>query len=96
VVTPKDKASEWDSYMVPFQHANSSPHQQRTKRGSAAGHKFRVGQTLFFSPSIFERAAQKGLYKVVGLLPAEEGDNQYRLKSEADGHERVVRESQLG
>jgi hypothetical protein len=59
------------------------------------GHKFTVGQTLFFSPNAFEDAAEKGAYCVVRLLPADSGDNQYRLKSVADGHERIVRESQL-
>jgi hypothetical protein len=60
-----------------------------------AGHKFVVGQSLFFSPSIFETASAKGTFRVVSLLPADAGDNQYRLKSDADGHERVVRESLL-
>ncbi|MDR3515511.1 MAG: hypothetical protein P4M00_06830 [Azospirillaceae bacterium] len=59
------------------------------------GHMFKVGQTLFFSPSIFEAATRRGNYRVVALLPADGGDNQYRVKSATDGHERVVRESQL-
>ncbi len=58
-------------------------------------HKFRVGQVLNFAPSIFESAARKGSYVVVSLLPPEGGENQYRLKSESDGHERVVHEGQL-
>jgi hypothetical protein len=31
----------------------------------------------------------------VRLLPAEASDQQYRVKSTLDGHERVVKESQL-
>ncbi|PKU24747.1 hypothetical protein CWS72_10100 [Telmatospirillum siberiense] len=58
-------------------------------------HRYKVGQVLHYSPGIFEAVAWQGLYRVVRLLPAEGGDNQYRLKNEADGHERVVRESQL-
>lgn len=58
-------------------------------------HKFDVGQTIQFSPSVFERAAPRGAYTVVRQLPADDGDNQYRVKNIVDGHERVVRESQL-
>ncbi len=80
---------------MPLQRANSSPHQRREKGRPMAAHMFEVGQALFFSPSIFEGASREGTYRVVRLLPADGGDNQYRLKCEADGHERVVRESQL-
>lgn len=70
-------------------------HQKRDDARSNPVHKFKIGQILMFSPSIFEPAIRKGHYKVVSLLPADGGDNQYRLKSEQDGHERVVREGQL-
>jgi hypothetical protein len=68
-----------------------------------ATHKFAVGQAVYFSPDrprpLFgQTPAQehaKGLFKIVRLLP-EAGDTpQYRVKSETDGHERVVREDQL-
>lgn len=58
-------------------------------------HKFKLGETLIYLPSAFEAATRKGNYRVVRLLPAEGSDHQYLVKSEADGHERVVRESQL-
>ncbi|GGF11460.1 hypothetical protein GCM10011611_16410 [Aliidongia dinghuensis] len=58
-------------------------------------HKFRAGQTVQFTPSLFDRAAKRGQYRVVCGLPAEGNDNQYRIKNVIDGHERVVRESQL-
>ncbi len=59
-------------------------------------HKFRIGETLHFTPSAFDRSAPRGLYEVVRLLPAESMGFQYRVKCVADGHERVVAESQLG
>jgi hypothetical protein len=59
-------------------------------------HKFRVGETVHYRPNAFDRATSRGDYEILRLLPAEGTDNQYRLKSVADGHERVVRESQLG
>ena len=60
-----------------------------------ATHKFAVGQTLHFSPGLGEDRKSQGRYKVVRQLP-ETGDMlQYRIKSEADGQERVVREDQV-
>jgi hypothetical protein len=59
-------------------------------------HKFHVGETLNFTPSAYDRATPRGAYEVVRLLPAEQMGNQYRVRCVADGHERVVAESQLG
>ncbi len=61
----------------------------------AQNHRFRVGETLQFTPSAFDRSAVRGLYEVVRLLPAESLGHQYRVRCVADGHERVVSESQL-
>ncbi len=58
-------------------------------------HKFSVGAAVRFSPGTFESAAVKGSYTVVRQLPPEARDCQYRVKSSHDGHERIVRESQL-
>ncbi len=60
------------------------------------GHRYRVGQTVNFKPDRREQSARRGRYEIVRLLPAEGIDNQYRVRSVSDGHERVVRESQLG
>ena len=60
-----------------------------------ASHKFAVGQTLRFSPSLGEDSRRKGHYKVVRQLPEAGNAFQYRTKSETDGHERVVREDQI-
>jgi hypothetical protein len=73
----------------------ASADQRQAKRSLMPVHKFKVGQTLQFSPNMFENSARKGSYTVVRLLPAENGCNQYRIKSFLDGHERVVREDQL-
>lgn len=59
-------------------------------------HKFGVGQRVQFSPSGFDGGAQRGIYVVVRQMPSETRDLQYRVKDVRDGHERVVRESQLG
>lgn len=55
---------------------------------------FKVGQTVRFTPGTHERSFA-GLYRVVGRLPEERGEVQYRIKSTKDDHERVVREGQI-
>ena len=59
-------------------------------------HKYAVGKIVQFTPGAFDQNGRRGNYRVVRHLPAEGADNQYRIKSSLDGHERVVRESQLG
>lgn len=58
-------------------------------------HKFAVGETVEFMPNRTEPNVPPGLYKIVRLLPKEARDYQYRVKNAHDGHERVMRESQL-
>lgn len=69
----------------------------KTARGPSVikTHKFTVGQTVRFSPGVQSPATARGRYTIVRLLPAEANDHQYRIKSTLDGHERVVKESQL-
>ena len=52
-------------------------------------HKFTVGQMVSFSPDKGQDG--RGSYTVVRLLP----EAQYQIKSDLDGHDRVVRENQL-
>ena len=58
-------------------------------------HKFAVGQTVRFSPDRGQEGAVRGSFTVVRLLPEAAKIFQYRVKSQLDGHERVVREDQL-
>jgi hypothetical protein len=60
-----------------------------------SAHKFTIGQTVRFSPDRNQESSGRGSFKVVRLLPEEANVLQYRVKSQADGHERVVREDQL-
>ena len=59
-----------------------------------AAHKFVVGQIVRVHPSPATRDV-RGDFKVVRILPTEHGVRQYRVKSETDGHERVVTEGQV-
>ena len=58
-------------------------------------HSFAVGQRLEFDPGKFDGTNAHGSYTVVRLLPNDGSDREYRVRSARDGHERVVRESQL-
>jgi hypothetical protein len=58
-------------------------------------HKFSIGQSVRFSPDRLQESAGRGRFKVVRLLPETGNVLQYRVKSQVDGHERVVREDQL-
>jgi hypothetical protein len=60
-----------------------------------SSHKYTVGQTVRFSPDRQQAATVRGQFKVVRLLPEAASVLQYRVKSQVDGHERVVREDQL-
>jgi hypothetical protein len=57
-------------------------------------HKFAVGQTVRFLPDRYHGGGP-GSFKIVRLLPEAASVLQYRVKSQVDGHERVVREDQL-
>ena len=58
-------------------------------------HKYRVGETVYYTSPTFGRAAASGSYTVVKLLPSEGDDYQYRIKSSGEAFERVAKESQL-
>lgn len=58
-------------------------------------HSFAVGQSIELALSRFEGTAPAGMYTVVRLLPNDASDREYRVKNVRDGHERVVRESQI-
>jgi hypothetical protein len=58
-------------------------------------HKFRVGQTVFYTSSPISRPGASGTYKVVRLLPSDGEDYQYRIKNPGEAFERVAKESQL-
>ena len=59
-------------------------------------HKFRVDQAVEFFPGRSLAHKVKGRYTIVRLLPMGGNTPQYRIKNKADGHERVVRENELG
>lgn len=65
------------------------------KDGVLVYHKYKVGQTVHFAGGMKYATNVRGTYKVTRLLPTETDDRQYRVQSAKDGHERVVRESEI-
>jgi hypothetical protein len=57
--------------------------------------KFKTGQHVRFTSDTIGRPGALGVYSVVKVLPREHEEQHYRIKSGAEPHERVVRESQL-
>jgi hypothetical protein len=62
----------------------------------AVSHKFHVDQGVEFFPNRSVDHKAKGRYTIVRLFPTDGNIPQYRIKNKADGHERMVRENELG
>jgi hypothetical protein len=59
------------------------------------GHKYGVGQDVYYKPPIKHTAAL-GTYKITARLPVEiEGQHTYRIKNAAESFERTADESDL-
>ena len=59
------------------------------------GHKYGVGQAVYYEPSIKYTAAP-GIYIIIKTLPVESEDRlAYRIKSAAETFERTADESEL-
>jgi len=60
-----------------------------------AVHRFKVGQTVDFSPGRGTMASMSRLYKIIKLLPPENGQFQYRIKGSSEPFERIASERDL-
>jgi hypothetical protein len=58
-------------------------------------HRFVVGQTVLITGGRYIRIQRGERFRIVRHLPAEGATPQYRIKSELDGHERIVREDEI-
>jgi hypothetical protein len=59
-------------------------------------HRFKVGQTVVAPSEARDLHIPRGPLVIVRLLPLVDGQPQYRVRSEADGLDRVVLERQIG
>jgi hypothetical protein len=62
---------------------------------TVSAHKFRVGEAVHLTAGIFARGGASNVYKVTQLLPSDGDEQQYRIKSASEPHERVAKQSQL-
>ena len=58
-------------------------------------YKFSIGQHVVVSATRFDRVPVTGTFKIMALLPAEAGEQQYRIKNDREAFERRVGESRL-
>ena len=58
-------------------------------------HGFSVGHEVEFVAGAMDGNVPRSAYTVVRQLPNDAEDRDYRVRNRRDGHERVVRESQL-
>jgi hypothetical protein len=58
-------------------------------------HKFKIGQSVNYTAGPYGAVRGSGIYTITQLLPPEGDDFQYKIKSAAEPHERVAKESQL-
>jgi hypothetical protein len=57
--------------------------------------QFQSGQTVRLARCLPNRGAVDGDYKIVRQLPDNGGEPQYRIKSDREPHDRVVKEGDL-
>ena len=66
-----------------------------SRRSPLREHRFRIGQSVFFTSRPLGHMIAGSTYEVVKLLPSDGTDYQYRIKNPKEAFERVARESQL-
>jgi hypothetical protein len=63
--------------------------------GAAMVPQFRSGQTVRIFRGLLNKSGAEGEYKIVRQLPDNGSELQYRVKSDREPYERVVKESDL-
>lgn len=58
-------------------------------------HKFKIGDDVDYFPAKLSMPAASRRYRIIRRLPPDAGEYMYRIKSDAEQFERVVREREL-
>jgi hypothetical protein len=58
-------------------------------------HKYKIGQSVRYNANTARRFGSSASFKIIRLLPQEDGHQQYRIKSASEAHERIARENEL-
>jgi hypothetical protein len=64
----------------------------RTAENEVVSRRFARGNTVRLSRAMRLRNAVPGTYEVLALLPERDGEFQYRIKSEREPYQRIVKE----
>ncbi|UFN49899.1 hypothetical protein LPC08_04445 [Roseomonas sp. OT10] len=58
-------------------------------------HRFQIGENVEIVANALTARHAPGQYTVVRLMPNDGADREYRVRHNHDGHERVVRQSEI-
>jgi hypothetical protein len=58
-------------------------------------HRFKVGQTVNYTPGFSGNVKADAVFKITQLMPAADDELQYRIRTASEPYERVAKESQL-
>jgi len=58
-------------------------------------HRFKVGQTVSYTPGFSGSVKADAVFKITQLMPAADDELQYRIRTASEPYERVAKESQL-
>ena len=67
----------------------------KMRRESVDNHRFAVGATVRLNRNGSFGNAVSGAFKIIAKLPEQDGELQYRIKSEHEPFQRTVKEYQL-
>ena len=62
------------------------------KRDDASGHRFKVGETVFYTSGVGS-SRRSDVFTIMQRLPAEGGNYQYRIKSADEPFDRVSKKA---
>jgi hypothetical protein len=65
------------------------------QRNEPVGHRFAIGNMVRLSRDMPLRNAVQGPYEILARLPEREGEFQYRVKSERETYQRIMKEDEL-
>jgi hypothetical protein len=64
-------------------------------QNASVGHRFAIGNTVQISKVAPLRNAASGLYEILARLPERDGEFQYRIKSQREPYQRIIKEDEL-
>lgn len=64
-------------------------------QNASVGHRFAIGNTVQISKVVPLRNAASGLYEILARLPERDGEFQYRIKSQREPYQRIIKEDEL-